>query len=211
MMDIGRKHLLDTRTCRSSPLATVLGMPTVSATSPSKYIALLHKLPDDTKPKLCQMLGTHGRHAIITMVPPTHAKFRHLLPKKLQDAKQAFAEMERMSICRKASSPWASPLHMVKMPDCSWRPCGDYSRLNLVTMPDHYPLPNMQDLTGALHGAKISTKMDLLMAWCTNDNWKVLLGLQTAPKANSEESPAEKVYGEALAGPGEFFPTEPDD
>ncbi|XP_066947095.1 uncharacterized protein [Macrobrachium rosenbergii] len=54
-----------------------------------------------------------------------------------------------------------------------------------------------------------------LMARCTNDNWKaqlpwVLLGLCTAPMANSDESPTEKVYGETLAVPGEFFPTEQD-
>ncbi|XP_064080913.1 uncharacterized protein LOC135197756 [Macrobrachium nipponense] len=52
-----------------------------------------------------------------------------------------------------------------------------------------------------------------LMAHCTNENWKlqlpwVLLGLCTAPKINGEASPAEKVYGEAIAVPGEFFPTD---
>ncbi|XP_066950815.1 uncharacterized protein [Macrobrachium rosenbergii] len=54
-----------------------------------------------------------------------------------------------------------------------------------------------------------------LMARCTDENWKaqlpwVLLGLCTAPRANGDESPMEKVYGETLAVPGEFFPTEPD-
>ncbi|XP_064120288.1 uncharacterized protein LOC135224893 [Macrobrachium nipponense] len=55
-----------------------------------------------------------------------------------------------------------------------------------------------------------------LMARCTAEDWKsqllwVLLGLRTAPRANSEASPAEKVYGEPLAVPGEFFPTNADD
>ncbi|XP_066976878.1 uncharacterized protein [Macrobrachium rosenbergii] len=55
-----------------------------------------------------------------------------------------------------------------------------------------------------------------LMARCTDENWKVqlpwvLLGLRTAPRANGNESPTEKVYGETLAVPGEFFPTEVDD
>ncbi|XP_066984721.1 uncharacterized protein [Macrobrachium rosenbergii] len=49
-----------------------------------------------------------------------------------------------------------------------------------------------------------------LMACCTDERWKehlpwVLLGLHTAPKANGDASPAEKVYGETLAVPGEFF------
>ncbi|XP_064088950.1 uncharacterized protein LOC135203176 [Macrobrachium nipponense] len=55
-----------------------------------------------------------------------------------------------------------------------------------------------------------------LMARCTGKNWKsqlpwVLLGLRTAPRANGEASPAEKVYGEPLTVPGEFFPTNADD
>ncbi|XP_066967500.1 igE-binding protein-like [Macrobrachium rosenbergii] len=49
-----------------------------------------------------------------------------------------------------------------------------------------------------------------LMAHCTDERWReqlpwVLLGLCTAPKANGNASPAEKVYGETLAVPGEFF------
>jgi hypothetical protein len=43
----------------------------------------------------------------------------------------------------------------------SWRPCGDYRRLNNVTTPDKYPLPNMQDLSTFLHGSKIFSKLDL--------------------------------------------------
>ncbi|XP_066963468.1 uncharacterized protein [Macrobrachium rosenbergii] len=55
-----------------------------------------------------------------------------------------------------------------------------------------------------------------LRARCTDENWKaqlpwVLLGLRTAPRANGEKSPAEKVYSEALVVPGEFFPMELDD
>ncbi|XP_066953390.1 uncharacterized protein [Macrobrachium rosenbergii] len=49
-----------------------------------------------------------------------------------------------------------------------------------------------------------------LMARCTDEKWKeqlhwVLLGLRTTPKANGDTSPAEKVYGETLVIPGEFF------
>ncbi|XP_068210591.1 uncharacterized protein [Palaemon carinicauda] len=55
-----------------------------------------------------------------------------------------------------------------------------------------------------------------LMARCTDEHYKaqllwVLLGLRTAPRADGEPSPAEKVYGEALTVPGEFFPASTDD
>jgi hypothetical protein len=46
-------------------------------------------------------------------------------------------------------------LHMVMKPDGTWRPCGDYRCLTLVTTPDSYPLPNIQDLSARLHGCSI--------------------------------------------------------
>ena len=112
---------------------------------------------------------------------PTYAKFCRLPPQKLQDAKQAFAEMERMGICKKSSSPWASPLHMVKKSDVSWRPCSDYRRLNLITMLEHYPLSNMQDLIGALHGAKFSPRW---ISWNTTSKFQSIQTIYRRPPSS---------------------------
>ncbi len=76
-------------------------------------------------------------------------------------AKAAFEDMERQGIVRRSSSCWASPLHMVKKADGTWRPCGDFRRLNLITEPDKYPLPRMDDLAASLSGCKIFSKLDL--------------------------------------------------
>ena len=73
--------------------------------------------------------------------------------------------MESMGICAKASSPWASPLHMVTKQDGSWRPCRDYRRLNLISVPDQYPMPNITDLTNNIGNARIFTKLDLLKGY----------------------------------------------
>ena len=73
--------------------------------------------------------------------------------------------MERMGICSKASSPWASPLHMVSKSDGSWRPCGDYRRLNLITEPDHYPMPNIIDITNNIGRSRVFSKLDLLKGY----------------------------------------------
>ena len=43
--------------------------------------------------------------------------------------------MEEMGIVRRSKSHFASPLHMVRKPDGSRRPCGDYKRLNASTNP----------------------------------------------------------------------------
>jgi hypothetical protein len=50
---------------------------------------------------------------------------------------------------------------MVRKADDSWRPCGDYRRLNLATQPDKYPGTNIQDLFSRLHGCTIFGKLDL--------------------------------------------------
>jgi len=50
---------------------------------------------------------------------------------------------------------------MVMKKDGSWRPCGDFRRLNLVTEPDTYPLPNMLDFSARVAGCKVFSKIDL--------------------------------------------------
>jgi hypothetical protein len=87
--------------------------------------------------------------------PPVFAKSRHLDLEKLEIAKAEFKCLESAGIVRCSKSPWASPLHLVPKKDGSWRPCGDYLHLNLVTTPDKYPLPNMQDLSNGLRGCNI--------------------------------------------------------
>ncbi len=106
--------------------------------------------------------SSHGvEHFISTKGPPTASKFRRLDAKKLQAAKAEFEKLEREGIVQRSTSPWASPLHMVIKKDGSWRPCGDFRRLNLVTEPDTYPLPNMLDFSARVSGCKVFSKIDL--------------------------------------------------
>ena len=70
-----------------------------------------------------------------------------------------------MGIIRRSLSPWASPLHCVKKKDGSWRPCGDYRRLNTATVPDRYPIPHMSDLSSNLAGMKFISKLDLVKGY----------------------------------------------
>ncbi len=59
------------------------------------------------------------------------------------------------------SSQWSSPLHMVLKKDDLWQPCGDYCQLNLQTVEDKYPLPNMADLATRLDGCRLFSKLGL--------------------------------------------------
>jgi hypothetical protein len=90
-------------------------------------------------------------HHIVTHRPPIASKFRKLDGEKLA-AKADLKPLEEDDIIQHSTSPWSSPLHMVKKADGSWRPCGDFWRLNLVTEPDVYPLLNMLDFAAKAAG-----------------------------------------------------------
>jgi hypothetical protein len=101
----------------------------------------------------------HGvQHHIVTTGQPVTAKFW-----RLDAAKEEFSRMLVAGVIRRSSSRLASLLHMVKKKDGSWRPCGDFRRLNLITAKDRYPLPNMADLSARLEGCTctIFSKLDL--------------------------------------------------
>jgi len=100
-------------------------------------------------------------HHIETVGRPVSAKYRRLDAEKLAAAKAEFQELESQGIVRRSDSSWASPLHMVKKADGSWRPCGDFRRLNVQTLPDRYTCPNIGDLTARLAGCRVFSKLDL--------------------------------------------------
>jgi hypothetical protein len=104
----------------------------------------------------------HGvEHVIRTVGQPATAKFRRLDPARLAAAKAEFQAMLDEGVIRCSCSQWSSPLHMVQKKDGSWRPCCDYRQLNLQTVEDKYPLPNMADLAARLDGCTFFSKLDL--------------------------------------------------
>jgi len=68
-------------------------------------------------------------------------------------------EMLETGVIRPSTSPWASPVCLVKKPDGSYRFCIDYRKLNAVSVSDAYPTPNIQD---ALDSLRYFATIDLL-------------------------------------------------
>lgn len=128
------------------------------------YHDLLALYPDITRPNL-KLCHSEVEHHIETSGPPLYAKARPLPPHKYKAAKEEFEAMIEQGICRPSNSPWASPLHLVLKKDGKYRACGDYRRLNAVTVPDRYPIPRLHDFTYNLLGKKFFSIIDLKKAY----------------------------------------------
>ena len=163
---------------RTSPLAAggakslataASSSPIVAATSVPPAIAkLLSEFPGVCNKDAVRFAANpaHGvKHVIETTGRPVVSRARRLDPAKLAAAKAEFAAMEKAGIIRRANGPWASPLHLVPKPDGSWRPTGDYRLLNVSTVPDRYPLPNIRDFTANLKGRCFFSKIDLVKGY----------------------------------------------
>ena len=126
----------------------------------AEFPTLLRSGTDTPKP-------LHGvsHHIDTGSAAPVFARPRRLDPEKHAIAEAEFLALEKAGIIRRSKSPWASPLHLVPKKDGSWRPCGDYRRLNTVTVPDRYPMPNMQSLNDRMAGCTIFSKIDLVKAY----------------------------------------------
>lgn len=70
-------------------------------------------------------------------------------------------DLLKAKVIRPSSSPFASPILLVKKKDGSDRMCVDYRELNDNTIADRFPLPLISDQIARLHGGHFFTILDL--------------------------------------------------
>lgn len=129
LVDVANCRWLDIHSYQTTPFEVRADETNIHICKPvgqeSAYAGIIEQFQEIFKPEPFQhnLPPKHGIfHHIRTTGPPVYSRFRRLSPNKLRAAKESFAEMERIGVCWRGSSPWASPLHMVPKDDGSWRP-----------------------------------------------------------------------------------------
>ena len=68
--------------------------------------------------------------------------------------------MLEQDIIQPSTSPWSSPVVLVRKPDESDRFCVDFRKVNSVTKKDSYPLPRIAETLDVFNGAQFMSSLD---------------------------------------------------
>lgn len=76
--------------------------------------------------------------------------------------REIISDLLQNNIIQESSSPFASPIILVRKKDGNYRMCVDYRELNAHTIKDRFPLPLIEDQLDRLGKAKFFTSLDML-------------------------------------------------
>ena len=89
------------------------------------------------------------KHGFSTFGPPIRQPIRRQPVALRKTVQEEIHKMLKNKVIRPSTSPWSSPIIMVRKKDGSWRFCIDYRKLNSVTHKDAYPLPRIDETSPA--------------------------------------------------------------
>ena len=105
-------------------------------------------------------------HRIITPdALPVYIKPRRCPAAWEKDIETQIDTMLKNDIIRPSTSPWNSPIILVKKKNGENRFVCDYRGLNHVTKKDTYPLPHVKDVLDKMHGSKYWSTLDAASAY----------------------------------------------
>ena len=108
---------------------------------------------------------------------PVKQRARRIPPALYDEVRQQLRDMLNSGVIRESSSPWSSPLVLVRKKDGTTRICVDYRRLNSQTIPDAYALPRIEEGLDLLRGAKWFSTIDLKSGY-----WQLAMAEEDIPK-----------------------------
>jgi len=101
------------------------------------------------------------KHTIQTEGPPIRQPTRRIPVALQHTVKEEVGKMLQQGVIQPSSSPWSSPIVMVKKKNGAWRFCIDFRKVNSVTHKDAYPLPRIDATLDSLAGSSYFTTLDL--------------------------------------------------
>lgn len=108
---------------------------------------------------------------------PFKSRQYNMSPYVMEKLKEEINKMLDLGVIRKSSSPWSSPVVMVRKKNGEYRFCFDGRALNAVTTPDRYPLPLLNNILNSLRNARYISSIDLAKAF-----WQIPLDESSRPK-----------------------------
>ena len=102
---------------------------------------------------------------LTTNVPISQRPYTITDSNKKKKLKEELERMEKLGVIRKSMSPWASPITLVQKPNGGIRKCGDYRKVNNVTITHAYPIPKMNEELEKYRAAKYYTSLDAILGF----------------------------------------------
>ena len=163
-LDTDDKEIED---CQSNNILNDVDLSHLGTSNQSKVKELLDKYVKvfSTDSKDIGLASVTSHKIRLTNDTPIYQRPRRFPLPITEELERQCEELSEADIIEPSNSPWSSPIVPVRKPDGTIRMCIDYRKLNEVTIPDKFPVPNLSDSIFGLHGTQFFTSLDLVRGY----------------------------------------------